>query len=118
MVEYRSTAIQPDIFQVYARGNGYTSTDWVFKIALVRSAEIAKENGYDYFYILDISDSEKTYYQINLSQYGRYLGGNIMPISKPICNMLIKIVKEPEEGQPEPMSADFIINNVKPELEW
>jgi len=113
---YRDTQIQPNIFQVYVRGNGYTSPDRVFKIALVRSAELALQNNCDYFYILDISESEKTYYNGSINPSSYLTSVMIVPITKPRITMLIKTVKEPEEEQEEPFDAQFILNNVLTEL--
>ena len=50
---YSSTQIDTNVFQVTFKGNAYTGRDRANDFALLRSAELALENGYEYFVIID-----------------------------------------------------------------
>ncbi len=50
---YSSTQIDTNVFQVTFNGNAYTGRDRANDFLLLRSAELALENGYEYFVILD-----------------------------------------------------------------
>ncbi len=113
---YRDTQLQPDVFQIYVSGNAYISADQVFKYALVRSAELTLQNDCEYFYILNISEGEKTSYSSSAATSGYVTNIWTTPITKPKITMIIKTVKEPEEGEEDPFEAQFIIDNVKPEV--
>lgn len=52
--------IAADAYQVSVRGNGYTSASRVQEIGLLRSAELAKENGFNYFVIHDMDSWTST----------------------------------------------------------
>ena len=50
---YSSTQIDTNVFQVTFKGNTYTGRDRANDFSLLRSAELALENGYEYFVILN-----------------------------------------------------------------
>jgi hypothetical protein len=50
---YSETQLAPDTWTVLFRGNGYASRERVTNFVLLRSAEIAVENGYSYFIIVN-----------------------------------------------------------------
>ena len=50
---FSSTQLDVNVFQVSFRGNGYTNRERANDFALLRSAEVALENGYEYFSIID-----------------------------------------------------------------
>lgn len=50
---YSETQLSENIFKVSFRGNGYTSEDRAADMALLRSAELALENGFKYFAVVD-----------------------------------------------------------------
>lgn len=50
---YNETQLQPDVFRVSFKDNAYTSMDRAADFTLLRSAELAVENGYPYFVIVD-----------------------------------------------------------------
>ena len=50
---FSSTQLDANVFQVSFRGNGYTHQERANDFALLRSAEVALENGFQYFAIVD-----------------------------------------------------------------
>lgn len=50
---FSTTQLDVNVFQVSFRGNGYTRQERANDFALLRSAEVALENGYEYFAIVD-----------------------------------------------------------------
>ena len=50
---FSSAQLDVNVFQVSFRGNGYTHQERANDFALLRSAEVALENGYEYFSIVD-----------------------------------------------------------------
>lgn len=50
---YSSSQLDENVFQVTFNGNGYTDRGRANDFALLRSAELALENGYGYFVIVD-----------------------------------------------------------------
>ena len=98
---YTETRLGENIFMVTFRGNGFTSSEKASDFALLRSAELALENGYSYFEIVDanshISTSSYTTpttstTTANAYGYGNYAygtartttyGGQTYNISKP-----------------------------------
>lgn len=49
---YSETRLGEDTYSVRFQGNGYTSADKAGDYCLLRCAEIAKENGYNYFKLI------------------------------------------------------------------
>lgn len=52
---YSELQINDDMYKVSYNGNGYTPKDKVAEMLLRRSAELTKQNGYKYFYILSLN---------------------------------------------------------------
>lgn len=50
---YSETQLDENVFKVSFRGNGYTRRDRVADFTLLRSAELALKNGYNYFVVID-----------------------------------------------------------------
>lgn len=59
-----------DLYQVTFNGNGYTSAARVQRYFLRRCAEIALENKYDYFAIVD-QEAEASKYSTGTNEYGQ-----------------------------------------------
>jgi hypothetical protein len=53
---YSDTQLQPNMFRVIFRGNGYTSAERASDFCLLRCAELALQNSYPYFVIVDASN--------------------------------------------------------------
>jgi len=56
---FTTAQLDENVFQVSFRGNGYTSRDKANDFALLRSAEVALENGFNYFVIVDANQYDK-----------------------------------------------------------
>ena len=57
---FSETRLESNVFRVTFRGNGYTSEERAADYALLRSAELALENGFGYFVITDKSMGSST----------------------------------------------------------
>lgn len=80
---YSSTQLDTNVFQVSFKGNGFTSRERANDFALLRSAELALENGFKYFVIIDAQQySQNSTYttpvtsttNINTNTYGTAYG--------------------------------------------
>ena len=50
---YKEIQLDENVFQISFKGNAFVSAGRVENYALLRSAEVALENGYEYFVIVD-----------------------------------------------------------------
>ena len=50
---FEETQLQPNVYRITFKGNGYTSAERAADFALLRSAELTLQNGYSYFAIVD-----------------------------------------------------------------
>lgn len=113
---YTNIKLQDDIYKVSFRGNAYCGEERAENFALLRSSEVALENGYKYFIILD----EKAGKQIGVytspatattqgtintfgntgSYYGTTTisGGQTYIYNKPLTTNIIKCFKEKPEN--------------------
>ena len=57
---YKEIQLDENVFQVSFEGNAFVSAGRVENYTLLRSAEVAMENGYDYFVIVDQDAYETT----------------------------------------------------------
>ncbi len=72
---YTETQLAPDVFRVGFQGNGYTSPERAQDFALLRAAELAQQNGFRYFVVIDERSSTEvqsftTPSQTQTSTYG------------------------------------------------
>ena len=135
---FSETQLDTNVFTVTFKGNGYTGRDKANDFALLRSAELALENGFKYFVIVDAQQYSKnsTYAtpttattRINANTYGRYgnnttynaetygtatttvSGGQTYNISKPrTTNTIICFTEKPEGFV---YNAEFIAASLK-----
>lgn len=126
---YSETQLDENVFKISFRGNGYTGRERVADFTLLRSAELALENGYKYFVIIDANSytSNSTYTTPTTSHttgsahtYGNHTygsatttttGGQTYNISKPSSSNTIVCFKEkPEEGFS--YNAEFIYKSI------
>jgi len=129
---YTDVKIQDGIFRVSFRGNSFISKDKVQNLALLRSAEVALENGYSYFVVLEGESgtnqvlyttpmTSRTYGTVNT--YGSsgtyqgnttYSGGQTYSFNKPQTILMIKGFKEkPEVSSSIIYDAEQIKTNLK-----
>lgn len=57
---FSTTQLNENTFTVIFKGNEYTARDKANDFALLRSAEVALENGFTYFQIVDVKEYAKT----------------------------------------------------------
>lgn len=117
---YSDMKVGPDMYQVNFSGNGYTSSKTTSLYLLRRCAEIAREQGYQYFAFIE-KGAENSTYQVNqpttTTIQPRYGGGyqatsynNSYTVSKPSNNGVIKLFKEGTQP-PSAYGANDILSN-------
>ncbi|MEZ5499086.1 MAG: hypothetical protein R3E77_06620 [Steroidobacteraceae bacterium] len=109
---YKEIRLGDNVFQVSFQGNAYIGAQKVKDFTLLRSAELAQENGFDYFAIVDsasyqktgvISTPARTYSSASVvgnSAYGSSTtyGGTVSTYAKPSSSNTIVCFKERPEG--------------------
>ncbi len=129
---YSDMKLQDDLYKVSFGGNAYTSKGKVENYALLRSAELALENGYKYFIIVkndaSIATSSFTtparanttgsvYGSGNYATYSgttTVSGGQTYVYNKPSADMTIKCFKEdPKDVNGLVYDAQQIMDNLK-----
>jgi hypothetical protein len=128
---YSQTQLGENIFQVSFLGNGYTSEERASDFTLLRSAEIALENGFKYFTVIDSNAKSElsTYTTPTTSRttgyaqtYGNYTygktktttyGGETYVISKPKANNTILCFKEKPEINGIIFDATFVYKSIR-----
>lgn len=82
---YSETQLSENIFRVSFSGNDYTGGERVADFVLLRSAELALQNGYAFFAVIDEKDVSSSYtYTTPITSntsasvygYGKYANGN------------------------------------------
>ena len=131
---YSQTQLDENVFRVVFKGNGYTGRERVADFTLLRSAELALENGYKYFVIIDSNSHTRnsTYttpirsyttvsaYGSGNSVYGNAstttYGGQTYNISKPSSSNTIVCFKE-KPSEVFSYNAEFIHKNISDKYE-
>jgi uncharacterized protein YceK len=132
---YSETQLGENIFQVSYRGNGYTSHERASDFSLLRSAEVALENGFRYFVIVESEkDSKVGAYTTPTTSYttgsaygsGNYAygsattttsGGQTYFISKPRATNTILCYKEKPEVNGLVFDAEFVAKSIRQKYE-
>jgi len=139
---YSETQLSENIFTVTFRGNGYTTRERASDFTLLRCAEIAINNGYNYFIIIDIEKyttdmaltTPTTSYTTgyghtsgSVNMYGSHgtfsgntfgsaktttYGGQTFLISKPTTSNTILCMNEKSDGNPFVFDAVFLAKSV------
>ena len=134
---FSETQLDTNMFTVTFKGNGHTSRDKANDFALLRSAEVALENGYKYFIIVDAQQYAKnsTYttpviattnanantfatannMMLNANTYGTstttFTGGQTYNSSKPrTANTIVCFAEKPQGSS---YNAEFIVKSLK-----
>jgi len=129
---YADVKIQDDIFKISFKGNAYLGSSKCQDYTLLRAAEVALENGYKYFIILDEKSGTQQYshttpvtantygtanvYGSSATYSGRtsYSGGQTYNFNKPRSNLMIRCFKEkPEDSFIMLFDAKQIKNNLR-----
>lgn len=127
---YSETQLGENIFQVSFRGNGYTSRERASDFSLLRSAEVALENGFRYFVIVESEKGSKvsahttpstSYTTGSAYGYGNYAhgwartttyGGETYFISKPRATNTVLCFKEEPEINGLVFDAEFVVKSI------
>ena len=128
---FSETQLGENIFQVSFKGNAYTSREKASDFTLLRSAEIAIENGYRYFVVVESEKYSKvgTYTSPTTSQTtgsayasGNYVhgsatttiyGGQTYITSKPRANNTILCFKEKPDINGLVFEAEFVVRSIR-----
>jgi hypothetical protein len=70
--------IKPDQFQITFRGNADTSSDRVHDFALLRAAQVARQHGFDWFSVEDVTNESTVHEYFITSE--RYAAGIVDPL--------------------------------------
>lgn len=125
---FTDTQFDTDIFQIYFRGNGYTSKQRATDFALLRCADLTLQKGFKYFVIIN-TDQRVKYSSyttplranttVSATTYGStthgsssttFSGGQTYSISKPRTTNMIKLFKKKPQGFS--YNATFIKNSL------
>jgi hypothetical protein len=122
---YDEIQLSENMFKVSFRGNGYTGRARAEDFALLRSAEVAQNNGFTYFIIIeDKNYVDQSSYTTPTTTYGKATvsgntvsgktttyGGDTYIISKPSSSNTILCFKEKPDGIS--YNVNFIIPSIK-----
>jgi hypothetical protein len=104
---YGETKLNDDIYRVYFRGNGYTSSERVNRFFMKRCAELTVQSGYEYFALINNENGTST--ELLSNAYG---SGNYSTVSKSKSAGMIKMFKT--GSQPSiSFNAQQILDNNK-----
>jgi len=97
-------------FVVMFNGNGYTDRKTASDFALLRSAEVSKSAGFNYFIITDSEDTT-----VHPQVYGQGLAGAIASstVSLPVVTNSIFLYKEKPKNKENVYEADRVISELK-----
>jgi hypothetical protein len=128
---YSETRLGDNIFQVTFRGNGYTNAERAADFSLLRAAELATENWFSHFIVVDTSHNQRlsTYttpitsqttgsaYASGSTLYGQATtttyGGQTYLISKPSSTNTIVCFKEQPEVNVLVYEAEYVRNSIR-----
>ena len=128
---FSETQLDVNVFQVSFRGNAYTSGERAADFTLLRSAELAIENGYSYFIIVDSERSSQTSsYTTPTTSHttgsvygsGNYVygsatttttGGQTYFYSKPRSTNTIVLFREKPEINGLVYNAEFVVRSIR-----
>lgn len=128
---YEDMQINENTFNVSFKGNGWTSQERASDFALLRSAELTLNNGFNYFIIAGTQDNTKNasislpsraYSTAGVYPYGNQLYGNqitttypggTINISKPAITMTIMCYKEKPKMDGVIYEPKFLVKSIK-----
>jgi hypothetical protein len=128
---FSETQLSENIWIVNFRGNGYTKKERTVDFSLLRSAELALENGFSYFSITDsntdvttgtFTTPRQSYSTGTVQGYGnlatyqgstQYYGGQTIAVRKPTSSNTVIMFKEKPENTLNAFDAKFIIKSIK-----
>ena len=132
---FSETQLAENIFRVSFNGNAYTSADRAADFTLLRSAELAQENGFSYFVIIDADQStaQSTYTtptqsHTTVSVYGSgnyatgtatttTTGGQTYVYRKPRSTNTIVCLHDKDQANGIVYEAQFVIRSIREKYE-
>ncbi|MBS0626055.1 MAG: hypothetical protein JSS32_08405 [Verrucomicrobia bacterium] len=99
---YTDFRYSEDTFDVSFRANEYTKSDKVMKYALLRASELTLKHGYNYFTVLEQSDTTRSALQFNTHQSWSTTHGSVSQLHYPSLRLKIKCFAE------KPASGDIV----------
>ena len=128
---FSETQLSENIFRVSFNGNAYTSAERAADFTLLRSAELAGENGFSYFAIIDADQSTqlstyttptRSYTTANVYGSGNYAtgsatttttGGQTYIYSKPRSTNTIVCFHNKDEASGIVYETKFVIRSIR-----
>jgi hypothetical protein len=117
---YSDIQLGENIFKVSFRGNGYTRAERAANFCLLRSAEIALENGFNYFVIVESGQSSTisafttpTTTTATGSTTTTTYHGQTYIISKPSSTNMILCYKEKPDIQGLVFAAEYVSKSIR-----
>ena len=115
------TPLNESVYEIRAKGNGYTSASRSKDHALLKSAELCTQNGFTHFIPISQEQSTKKQtisnntYQTSCFGYScTTTGGGSTTFSKPRSNMTIKLFGANDEIPTTAYSCSVIYNSLAP----
>jgi hypothetical protein len=112
-----ASPLSESIYEIRAQGNAFISTGKIQDYALLKSAEICRQNNFTHFVPLSEKDTTKkgaiqnNTYNTNCFGYScTTTGGGSTPYSKPGTTMRIKLLRE-SDGIPDTAFSCSVIYN-------
>lgn len=128
---FSETKLDVNVWKVTFKGNGYTHPERASDFALLRSAELARENGYSYFIIVDSVErtrvSTSTTASSSVTTGSAYVSGNTVygsartnnfggqtfSVSRPSATNTIVCYREKPDINVMVYNAEFIVNSLQ-----
>ncbi|MDH4993050.1 hypothetical protein QEZ48_19735 [Aquamicrobium lusatiense] len=129
---YEDIRLSDDLFEIRARGNGYSSAAHTRNIMLLRAADLALQNNFSHFAILDGSMRESTRFagmstgmattNVQATVYGNTAYGTATTVYTPsspqyVSNqhgaMMVKMLHSPSQGA---LDARMIYDQLNPKI--
>lgn len=106
---FTETQVAENAFEVSFGGNGYTKRERATDFCLLRCAELAHENGFTHFVIVDGSEGSNTSYHTSTNSFG----ATTTPITKPSTRNTILCFREEPEINGLVYEAKFVLNSIR-----
>lgn len=124
---YKDVQLAENVFKVTVEANGYTSSSKATDLALLRSADLALQNGFKYFIVGSTEDhSYSTSYttpqttNVNVTSFGNQAygtaqtyGGQTYNISFPTPSMTITCFKKKPNFQGTVYNAEMVSKSLR-----
>ncbi|QAU24051.1 hypothetical protein EO087_08645 [Dyella sp. M7H15-1] len=113
---YSDTMLSPDTFQVQFSGNSDTSAERAADLAMLRAADLSRQQGCGYFQILDSGQTATTSYVTTTTANGDNRSSNAVtttePEVSPKSHLLVKCFKRKPMGL-NVYDANFISQSIR-----